>query len=495
MCHTRSSRFIAALRVRWDMANTPEHLRSSPALLERRQRPRGRIAEVSYVDLLDGRNGGLVLDISESGLLLQTALKITEEEVSRLRFRLPASDRWIEARARLVWVGESGKEAGVQFLELSEDARARIEEWLANTGLPTSPAGVPGERTISPQTTPEPLASAPIPPTVRAHDTAAPGSAPPGPAQQNRDGFLSSFARPGRVTKLSWRGLGTIVIAVTIVAVLLGLRYSPRLPRLPILDGSKLVRNGPAKAVQSPSRNAVTRSAAPPPQAQSPGLPLNPRAGRAIPSPSSGGQPAPAPLAPKAMDSTFGSMVTQTLSPGSTATKPKAAGIRTQEQKQQLPQSGPQSSDAPFPARARPPDSSRDTILVGAPAVGAPPARVILESEPVRASSLVAVTASRSILVPASEHPTEKLHLGKLVSYVHPVYPADAQASGIEGTVRVRAFIGPSGEVQSVRLLGGPAALAPAAMNAIRKWRYASTLLNEKAIESQTDISVFFRLH
>ena len=120
---------------------------------------------------------------------------------------------------------------------------------------------------------------------------------------------------------------------------------------------------------------------------------------------------------------------------------------------------------------------------------------MILETEPVSASSNVAVTASRSILVPASERPTEKLHLGRLVSYVSPVYPVDAREKEIEGTVRVRAFIAPSGKVQSVRLLSGPPTLAPAAMNAVRKWRYTSTLLNGQPIESQADVSVFFRLH
>jgi TonB family protein len=190
-------------------------------------------------------------------------------------------------------------------------------------------------------------------------------------------------------------------------------------------------------------------------------------------------------------------MVTQTLSPGSTATERNAAGVRPQAQKQKQPPvlSVPQSSGATFPAHTGAPGSSHDTILVGAPAVGAPPARVILETEPLSASSKVAVTASRSILVPGSSHPTEQLLLGKLVSYVHPVYPADALAKDIEGTVRVRLFIGPSGKVRSVRLLSGPAALAPAAMSAIREWRYDSTLLNGHPIESQADVSVFFRLH
>ncbi|HET6384526.1 MAG TPA: energy transducer TonB [Armatimonadota bacterium] len=109
------------------------------------------------------------------------------------------------------------------------------------------------------------------------------------------------------------------------------------------------------------------------------------------------------------------------------------------------------------------------------------------------ASSLVAVTESRSILVTGSVDPTEELHLGKLVSHVEPAYPVAALARDAEGTVRVRAFIGRSGEVLRVQLLSGPATPATAAMTAIRQWRYGATLLNGQAIESRADITVFFR--
>lgn len=188
-------------------------------------------------------------------------------------------------------------------------------------------------------------------------------------------------------------------------------------------------------------------------------------------------------------------MLTQTLSPTPTATGLHADGTQPQTQMRQRASSGPQSSDVSVDASAAAPGPSHDTVLVGAPPVGAPPARLILESEPVNASSRVAVTARRSILVPGSQDPTKRLQLGKLVSYVDPVYPADALAEEVEGIVRIRAFIGRSGKVLSLRLLSGPEALAPAAMGAIRQWRFAQTLLNGKAVETQADVNVFFRTH
>ncbi|HVB99254.1 MAG TPA: PilZ domain-containing protein, partial [Candidatus Dormibacteraeota bacterium] len=85
----------------WDMTNTIEHPCSSPTPPERRQHPRRKIYDTCYIDLLDGANGGLVLDISETGFLLQSALKISDRALSRLRFQLPCSEQCIEACAKL----------------------------------------------------------------------------------------------------------------------------------------------------------------------------------------------------------------------------------------------------------------------------------------------------------------------------------------------------------------------------------------------------------
>lgn len=142
-CAMRAPRALISSQSARVMVNAAHHPRSSQETVERRHHPRGKIDEVSYVDLLDGGNGGLALNLSETGLLLQTALKVTEQAVCRIRFQLPSSPQWIEARARLVWVGESGKEAGLQFLELPEDARAEIEKWVENRSLPAFRLPVP----------------------------------------------------------------------------------------------------------------------------------------------------------------------------------------------------------------------------------------------------------------------------------------------------------------------------------------------------------------
>jgi TonB family protein len=75
-----------------------------------------------------------------------------------------------------------------------------------------------------------------------------------------------------------------------------------------------------------------------------------------------------------------------------------------------------------------------------------------------------------------------------------PNYPAEALRARVEGTVTLRATVDRTGAVQSVQLIGGPPILAPAAIEAVRQWRYAPTTLNGQAVECTEDISVIFRM-
>jgi protein TonB len=80
------------------------------------------------------------------------------------------------------------------------------------------------------------------------------------------------------------------------------------------------------------------------------------------------------------------------------------------------------------------------------------------------------------------------------VNLVEPVYPPDAQKNHIEGTVKLRATIGTDGAIKDLETLSGPSSLVPAALTAVREWRYNPTLLNGQSIETQEDISLVFRL-
>ena len=83
---------------------------------------------------------------------------------------------------------------------------------------------------------------------------------------------------------------------------------------------------------------------------------------------------------------------------------------------------------------------------------------------------------------------------GKLVHKVQPAYPEEARQAGIQGTVVMCASIGKDGKIKSLRSVSGPKELVPAAMKAVKKWRYAPFQVNNETVDVETDIRVNFAL-
>jgi TonB family protein len=81
-----------------------------------------------------------------------------------------------------------------------------------------------------------------------------------------------------------------------------------------------------------------------------------------------------------------------------------------------------------------------------------------------------------------------------LVSQVPPVYPAVARAARIQGTVVLSAVIDKDGTVESLSLVSGHPLLVPAAMDAVKQWRFRPYTLNGQPVEVKTQINVNFHL-
>jgi len=65
---------------------------------------------------------------------------------------------------------------------------------------------------------------------------------------------------------------------------------------------------------------------------------------------------------------------------------------------------------------------------------------------------------------------------------VNPVYPADARARGLVGTVRVNILVDERGEIIEVRSVEGPVLLQSAAKDAAIKWKFQPHLVDGKAV-------------
>ena len=89
---------------------------------------------------------------------------------------------------------------------------------------------------------------------------------------------------------------------------------------------------------------------------------------------------------------------------------------------------------------------------------------------------------------------SEGVAQGFLVHQVKPVYPPLARQARIQGAVLLQAIIGKDGCIENLRLVSGHPMLAPAAIEAVRQWRYRPYTLNREPVEVQTEITVNFVL-
>jgi protein TonB len=82
----------------------------------------------------------------------------------------------------------------------------------------------------------------------------------------------------------------------------------------------------------------------------------------------------------------------------------------------------------------------------------------------------------------------------KLIHQVRPVYPELAKRARIQGVVKLAAIIGRDGTITGLQVLGGHPLLVPAALEAVKHWRYQATLLNDEPVEVVTNVDVNFIL-
>lgn len=100
---------------------------------DRRFFARRSVRSLAYVDLGDD-NGGIVLNMSEGGLAMHSAVTLSEVHLPRVRFQLPQCRDWIETRAEIAWTSETKMLAGILFIGLPDRARQQIRDWVFANG-------------------------------------------------------------------------------------------------------------------------------------------------------------------------------------------------------------------------------------------------------------------------------------------------------------------------------------------------------------------------
>jgi periplasmic protein TonB len=83
---------------------------------------------------------------------------------------------------------------------------------------------------------------------------------------------------------------------------------------------------------------------------------------------------------------------------------------------------------------------------------------------------------------------------GLLIKKVQPNYPPLARQARIQGQVVLQAEISKEGTIQNLQLISGHPMLAPAAIEAVKQWRYKPYLLNGEPVAVDTQVVVNFTL-
>ena len=83
---------------------------------------------------------------------------------------------------------------------------------------------------------------------------------------------------------------------------------------------------------------------------------------------------------------------------------------------------------------------------------------------------------------------------GLLIRKVPPTYPPLARQARIQGVVVLQAQISKEGNIENLQLISGHPMLAPAAIEAVKQWKYKPYLLNGEPVEVDTQVQVNFTL-
>jgi TonB family protein len=476
------------------MSFTPQAFGQQPKNENRRLHVRRRIDQLTYADFGPG-NGGIVMNLSEGGMSFQGIGAVRKGQVIRLSFKLPGTSSPVEAYGEVVWSNDSGKGGGLRFIDMSEEARQRIKEWLANDDsssadfaeqvTPPRPA-----RTLA--STARTLIPSPQPPTAkdRPEDVSIPQ------AEE-----LRQFFQPAREERTSGVGATPVGMPSFILA-----EY-PEAPALKstspkyLLFATGMLAGcvGVLAAIAGMRMLADTDHPTIPESSQSPATQRLADEGRRNSSHDAAAlNDRQMPLSNQSVD----------------ATEPPREGIFNKIPPQEVaaiapvpprPQLNVQPSQDFRPKRNR--NDQRNLALLG-PRMPAP--RTTAE---VREPS-VSDNAAPTFITPEGPRPgapsmpdlpkpprpsAEKSDRSAgfmdavLIQRNPPSYPASAMKKHIEGLVTISATIGTDGVPRALRLVSGDPSLGQAAQEAISHWRYVPAVSGGVPVQSQVSITINFQ--
>jgi TonB family protein len=527
----------------------------SPATSERRRHERFQPSGLVYLDI-GTENGGIILDLNEAGAGIQAVAPLAVLSNISVRFQLPDLPQRVHTEAQVTWVSESRRRVGLQFTSVPDEVRAQIRDWLRSQS-PTplerpaeiAPPAPPQFDAAPPDLLNEKWSNLLNETGPRGKYT---GTSVVAQTQSNsvRDvsftgkkdsvgvqlrGFLREIALEKALesseTAAAYRDTGSGSIDSGEQMIVDQKAFEPNL-----LKGERAeVIHWPGPAADRATEPAALKGAAipvPKPAVSAPALeklPISPAlTGPVTVQGSRGlwkiaiavilllaasfeigkslgnigapiGHPDPARVPVKDVESGVNSPTRRSIAREQRGTSLRedrtghGGGNVTSQHAAPV-------ANLPPPVQTQPSIPTAPSAVPKAPALPNPPgpsidaAHASQELPPAPNTGTSAQVPDRIIVDGRVLMATDRFNPAHLLYRFDPDYPPDAKQQKVEGTILLRVSINASGSVDRVQLLSGPPLLVPAAISAVKNWRYLPALLNGQAVKSEQDVSIEFRL-
>jgi protein TonB len=111
----------------------------------------------------------------------------------------------------------------------------------------------------------------------------------------------------------------------------------------------------------------------------------------------------------------------------------------------------------------------------------------------------VASTGAKPVAPPAGKSGTPvrvggRVRPPKAIVQARPEYPALARQARVQGDVKIDAILDEEGNVIDMKVVAGHPLLYQAALDALRKWKYEPTYLNDRPIAVELTVTITFQL-
>jgi len=504
--------------------STPEtYTDNSASALERRRHVRQRLRPLAYLDI-GADNGGIILDLSDEGMGIQTVAPLNDQKEVDLRIRLTHPQAHLESAAEIIWLSPGHQQAGVRFLGMSSEARVQIHEWIRAQLSPSGPWQKSASRIEAVGDSPrkQEAAQATRKDKWLSLMDELEGRQPlvenPQSVEMTKEtGHASPMVQADSRGFIAHRNV--LTDAGQKETPIHGARSNAKPPAaippaaIPhdALEGSA----SPGESVEPPASVAGANAQAAT-KASAMSVPFPPtRSSNARRWPASAillasicvlcfgiGMWVRHPDNHTALKQPPGEprvVVPDVVAKGTRSKRPRvnrekvhahdatASSVMDNRQHKVALTASPPAADSNPPSN--PAKESSTPLMTAKPAENKPPSA----SAPATQASDPSLVVPR-IVAGRKLRPSDRFNPCHLTYRVEPAYPAVAQQQRIEGAVKIHQVIGADGSVQSIKLLTGPPLLVPAAMEAAKYWRYLPALLNGQPVETEQDIEINFRL-